>query len=48
MRKRHILFFVLLCAVFAAFAQKDSCCTKNYENGSATTPLRRITCDTTK
>ena len=34
MRKRHILFFVLLCAVFAAFAQKNSCCTKNYETAS--------------
>ena len=34
MRKRHILFFVLLCAAFAAFAQKNSCCTKNYETAS--------------
>ncbi|MDY6348756.1 MAG: hypothetical protein SPL42_10090 [Bacteroidales bacterium] len=34
MRKRHILFFVLLCVVFATFAQKDSCCTKNYETAS--------------
>lgn len=34
MRKRHFLFFGLLCAVFAAFAQKDSCCTKNYETAS--------------
>ena len=34
MRKRHFLFFGLLCAAFAAFAQKNSCCTKNYETAS--------------
>lgn len=34
MRKRHFLFFGLLCAAFAAFAQKDSCCTKIYETAS--------------
>ncbi len=34
MRKKHFLFFGLLCAAFAASAQKDSCCTKNYETAS--------------
>ena len=34
MRKRYFLFFGLLCAAFAAFAEKDSCCTKNYETAS--------------
>ena len=34
MRKRQSLVLGLLCAVFAACAQKDSCCTKNYETAS--------------
>ncbi len=40
MRKRHFLFFVLLCAAFATFAQNDSCNTKNYETASYLTCFR--------